>query len=201
MRSTPSPPADLSQLAERIRDGDPSAEEELVRTFGERVKVFVAMRTRDRELARDLAQEVMINVLGALRRGQLREPDRLGAFVYGTARNVVNNQIRTARRDRSEPLDPDVAVATADPAQEFESRQRRDLVRRALSRLKRTDRGILLMTLVDGLKPGEIAGRLGLTAEVVRARKSRALKKVVDRISELSRTRRPDLILLGLRVV
>ena len=60
---------------------------------------------------------------------------------------------------------------------------------RALTGLNRSDKGILLMTLVDGLKPGEIAYRLGLTAEVVRARKSRALKRVIDRVSSLSRTR------------
>jgi len=189
MRSTLSPPGDLARVAERIRDGDPSAEEELVRQFGDRVRVFAGMRTRDREVARDLGQEVMINVLIALRQGQLREPERLAAFVYGTARNVVNNYLRTGRHERSEPLPPDLAAATADPADEFETGQRQDLVRRALARLNRADRGILLLTLVDGLKPGEIAYRLGLTAEVVRARKSRALKKMVDRINELSRRR------------
>jgi DNA-directed RNA polymerase specialized sigma24 family protein len=60
-------------------------------------------------------------------------------------------------------------------------------VRGALARLNRADRGILLLTLVDGLKPAEIASRLGLTAEVVRVRKSRALKKVVDRVSAMTR--------------
>ena len=61
------------------------------------------------------------------------------------------------------------------------------LVRRALGILDPTDRRILLMTLVEGLKPGEIGVRLGLTSEVVRARKSRALKKTIDRVKKLSR--------------
>jgi RNA polymerase sigma-70 factor (ECF subfamily) len=147
------------------------------------------MRLRDRETARDLGQEVMMSVLTALRRGQVREPERLGAFVYGTARNAANNYLRTDRRERSEPLQPDLAAATPNPADELETAQRQDLVRKGLARLNRADRGILLMTLVDGLKPGEIAYRLGLTAEVVRARKSRALKKVIERINQLSRTR------------
>lgn len=188
MPGTHSTPGDLSHVAERIRDGDPAAEDELVRQFSDRVRVFVAMRTRDREVARDLGQEVMMTVLTALRRGQLREADRLGAFVYGTARNVVNNFLRTDRRNRPEPLDPRLAATTADPADEFEAGQRQNLVRRALARLHRADRRILLMTLVDGLKPGEIASRLGLTAEVVRARKSRAVRKIVERVEVLSRT-------------
>jgi RNA polymerase sigma factor (sigma-70 family) len=188
--STPlSPPDDLARVADRIRDGDPAAEEEMVRQFGERVVVFLTMRTRDRELARDLGQDVMIGVLMALRRGQLRESERLGAYVYGTARNVLNNYLRTGRRERLEPLTEDLAAEAPDQAADFEAGQRQTLVRKGLAELNRADRGILLMTLVDGLKPGQIADRLGLTSEVVRARKSRALKRVVERINELSRKR------------
>ena len=189
MRTALSPAEDLARVAHRIRAGDPSAEEELVREFGERLRVFVVMRTRDREAARDLGQENMINVLTALRDGRLRDSERLAAFVYGTARNVVNNYLRTRRDERAGGLLDDVAAATADPAAEFETGQQQGLVRRALARLSRADRGILLLTLVDGLKPGEIAYRLGLTAEVVRARKARALKKVIERVNALSRTR------------
>jgi RNA polymerase sigma-70 factor (ECF subfamily) len=180
---------DLAHVANRIRDGDPSAEEEMVREFGERVRVFLVMRTRDREVARDLGQEVMMSVLTALRRGQLRESERLGAFVYGTARNVFNNYVRTGRRQRAEPLEADVAAEAPDPVDELETGERMTLVRKGLAELNRDDRGILLMTLVDGLKPGEIAYRLGLSSDVVRARKSRALKRVVDRIADLSRKR------------
>ena len=183
------PAPELARIAERIRDGDASAEEELVRQFSDRVRVFVSMRTRDRELARDLGQEIMMHVLTALRRGQLREPERLGGFVYGVARNVLNSHRREGRLEQSEPLGADVAAPIPDPADEFEAVERQALVRRALGRLNQADRSILLMTLVDGLKPGEIAYRLGLTAEVVRARKSRALRRVVERIDELSRKR------------
>ena len=60
-------------------------------------------------------------------------------------------------------------------------------MRRALATLDATDRKILLLTLVEGLKPGEIGARLGLTSEIVRARKSRALKKTIERVKRLSR--------------
>jgi RNA polymerase sigma-70 factor (ECF subfamily) len=189
MTSTLAPAADLVRVAERIREGDPYAEEELVRHFGERVRVFASMRTRDREAARDLGQEVMMSVLTALRQGQLREPERLAAFVYGTARNVVNNFLRSGRQAQTEPLPAEIAAATADPEDELEAGERRNLVRNALRRLNKTDRGVLLLTLVDGLKPGEIAYRLGLTSEAVRARKSRALRRVIERIGDLSRSR------------
>jgi RNA polymerase sigma factor (sigma-70 family) len=187
MSETLSASTDLGDLAHRIREGDPAAEEELVRRFGDRIRVFAAMRTRDRETARDLGQEVMIAVLTALRHGQLRELDRVAAFVYGIARNVVNNHLRSGRARQMEPLAPEMAAETGDPVEDIEAGRRQVLVRGALARLNRADRGILLLTLVDGLKPAEIAFRLGLTAEVVRVRKSRALKKVVDRVNAMTR--------------
>jgi RNA polymerase sigma factor (sigma-70 family) len=189
MSSTLSASSDLARLAQRIRDGDPAAEEELVRQFGERVRVFVAMRLHDRETARDLGQEIMIGVLTALRLGQLREPERLAAFVYGIARNLVNNHVRSGRAHPSEPIGPELPAAPRDPVEELETGRRQELLRGALARLNRAERGILLLTLVDGLKPGEIAYRLGLSAEVVRVRKSRALRKVIERIDELTRKR------------
>jgi RNA polymerase sigma factor (sigma-70 family) len=190
MSSTLSPSADLARVAQRIGEGDQTAEEELVRQFGERVRVFAAVRTHDRETSHDLGQEIMLAALTALRLGQLREPERLAAFVYGIARNVVNNYLRSGRARPAEPLEAEVAAPSRDPADDIETARRQQLLRGALARLSRTDRGILLLTLVDGLKPGEIAYRLGLSAEIVRVRKSRALKKVVDRVNELKRSRR-----------
>jgi RNA polymerase sigma factor (sigma-70 family) len=179
-------PQAQSILAERIRSHQPAAEEELVRLFADRVSVLALARTRDRELARDLTQDVMLAVVLALRNGHLREAERLAAFVYGTARNVINNYLRTrSRAPRIDPLDVEVEAATTpDPVEESE---RADLVRRALAILDATDRQILRLTLTEGLKPGEIAARLGLTSEVIRTRKSRALKKTVERMKRLSR--------------
>jgi DNA-directed RNA polymerase specialized sigma24 family protein len=40
---------------------------------------------------------------------------------------------------------------------------------------------------VEGLKPGEIGVRIGMSGEIVRARKSRALKKTIEHVKKLSR--------------
>ena len=181
-------PQEQSSLAERVRGHEPSAEEELVRLFADRVSVLAFARTRDRELARDLTQDVMLAVVLALRNGHLRETERLAAFVYGTARNVINNYLRARSRvPRIDPLDVELVAAATRP-DPVENSERVGLVRQALRLLDSTDRQILRLTLTEGLKPGEIAARLGLTSEVVRTRKSRALKKTVERMKRLSRT-------------
>ena len=179
-------PQQQSSLAERIRGHEPAAEEELVSLFSDRVRFMVLARTRDPEVARDLAQDVMLAVVRALRGEQLRESERLAGFVYGTARNVLNNYLRTrSRLPKEDPIDD--ALHLAQPAERVDNSERMGLVRRALAFLGSTDRRILLLTLVEGLKPGQIGAQLGMTSEVVRARKSRALKKTIERVKRLSR--------------
>src|SRR5205823_5491058 len=107
---------------------------------------------------------------------------------HGTARNLINNQLRIeGQKPQLEPLPEDLAHAGF--AQHLEDDERARLVHHALAEVGEQDRKILLMTLVEGRKPGEIATALGLTSEVVRTRKLRAVKKVTDLIRrKLSRT-------------
>jgi RNA polymerase sigma-70 factor (ECF subfamily) len=172
---------DLRGLVERIAAGDPAADAELAHRFDQRIQVMMTVRTRDRETARDLAQESMIAALGALRKNQLREPERLAGFVYGIARNVLNNYFR---RRRAQPPAVELTEESASflPEDDLESGERERALRQGLGQLEADDRAILVMTLVDDLKPGEIARRLGLSSEVVRTRKSRALKRLTEHV-------------------
>ena len=179
-------PEEQSTLVERIRAGEPSAEEELVRIFRDRVTFFALARTRDPEAARDLTQDVMLGVVRALRSGHLRDAERLAAFVHGTTRNLINGYLRARSRLREDPIDAALDVPAL-AEQSGQDHERNVLVRRALRALTPSDHKILWLTLVEGLKPGEIAARLGLTSEVVRARKARAIKKTRERIKRLSR--------------
>ena len=172
---------ELRNLAERIRQGDTSAESELVHEFTQRIFVMAAVRTHDRELGRDLVQDILLAVIVALRKGQLQDPDKLAAFVHGTARNLINNRLRHESQQPPMEVLPD-DLAQGGVAAHLEDPERVRLVHQALESLGPEDRRILHMTLVEGSKPGEIAVTLGLTAEVVRTRKVRAVKKVADLI-------------------
>jgi RNA polymerase sigma factor (sigma-70 family) len=173
-------PAEQRSLVDRVRQGDTLAEEAIVLRFDRRIRALAVNRTRDREVARDLAQETLIQVLSALRGGQLRDAEKLGAFIFGIARNVINNYLRSrGRQPAEEPID-DLQIPGAEEDSAFADRMA--LVRRAMQRLDATDRRIMSMTLLEGWKPGEIATTMGLSVDVVRARKSRALKKITDRV-------------------
>jgi len=172
-------PERQSLLAARILAGERHAENELAHVFERQVLRLMRARTRDVEAARDLTQDTLLAVLLALRAGQLREGEKLAAYVQGTARNILNRFFRSRMR-MPVPLSAELAVG--DSERDLVSAERTRLLFASLASVSRTDRQIVYWSLVDGLTPGEIADRLGMSAEVVRCRKCRALKRIAERL-------------------
>ena len=167
-----------SAIVRRAIDGDAFAEEELIHHFARGLLSHLTRRLRDREAARELADDVLMAMVRALREGRLHDPERLAGFVYGTARNLTNNYLRTRHgRPQLEPLDP--MLAMPDTGEQLEQHERLARVRDCLDGLGHLERQIVLMT-IEGLKPGKIAAHLGLSGDVVRARKSRAMRKLAS---------------------
>lgn len=172
-------------LVGRIQSGDQAAEDELVRLYKRPVLAIATTRTGDREAARDLAQEVLMAVLQAARKGQVRESDKLAAFIQGTARNLINNYFRSRGRLAECSLELVTAAAT-DPVEEQEAAERGRILRQELQRYSALDQQILLFSLVDGHSLAEVAKRLKMSHEAVRARKSRLVKKITKKFRGMS---------------
>jgi RNA polymerase sigma-70 factor (ECF subfamily) len=164
-------------LAEQVRQGDRRSEDELVARYAGRVLAMAIARTLDRESSREIADDVMMAVVAALRRGAVRDTTRLGAFVHGTAVNTINNHLRRlGRGPRMVALDD----SWPGPVGEDDGSHDIDVahVHRCLERLSAADRDVLTLSLVEGLKPAEIAARCGRSAEATRQQKSRALLRL-----------------------
>ncbi len=167
-------------LAERVRCGDAEAEAEIVRYFHPRVRAMASEQLRGSDAAADIAQDVIASVIQALRSRAVREPGRLPAFVIGVARNLIHNYRRKRARTREVLDDPPERAADYDLELASAERERRMLVRTLFKALTEIDRQILLLTLVQGLNPREIAPVVGLSAEAVRTRKSRAVQAIAE---------------------
>jgi len=112
----------------------------------------------------------------------VRDTERLGAFIHGTAINLINNFLRSrSRRPRSEELPEDLPLPDATDVLERDCD--RELLQRSFARLEPGDREVLSLTLVDGLDPEDIARRIGLSGAAVRQRKSRALKRLREALA------------------
>lgn len=169
-------------MLDLILVGDRAAEEEFARQFHPRLLAMACARLHEPDLARDIAQDAVMEALQSLRRGMLREPEKLAAFVHGVGRNLINQHFRRAAGSPPvRELPADLPAVMPDPAE----RERRDLVAREIERLDDIDRRILTMTLVEGAKPGAIAAALGLDGGVVRQRKLRATRRISERLSQM----------------
>ena len=171
-------PEHADDLPERIRSGERLAESELVDRFYRGVFAMAVVRTRDPETARDVAQNVMMAVLRALRAGRLRKASSLPGYIAATARNQINYHFRHQVHRTLDTMGPLRDTEPSDPEQSAQETERRRLAMRAIAHLGKSEQEILRLTLIEGLKPGEIALRLGLKPEVVRKRKSRAIRRV-----------------------
>lgn len=168
-----------ARLIRAIAQGDHDAEQEFAERYMAPVRAMLMARLRDPDLAGDLKQDVMIEALCALRRGQVQDPEKLSQFVLGIARNCLNNYFRTSRRVTAVEL-PEELPDLSDNAGRREQMEQEQCALRAIESLDQIDRVILQMTLVDGLKPGAIADQLRLNPDVVRQRKLRATRRVTE---------------------
>lgn len=174
-------PLDPEHLADRVRQGDTDAEEELVRCYGPRLLRLLRLWTRDDDAAREILNDSLFTVVRALRDGRVREPRFLASFIWGTARNLTRTFRRArGRRPVHEELVPESAAY--DPRLELDEADRRAQMRDAIARLEPTDRAILEMALVGKENLAEIGERLGLSHDAARARKSRALKRLAEQM-------------------
>ena len=199
MDSSWSPDAamDNDRLVRAIQDGDREAERAFAARYLRPVKAMLLARSRNPDLAADLLQDVMIDAICALRRGQLREPQKLSSFVIGIARNRLNNHYRSTVRQPESLEFPDLLPDSSSHAQKLEEQERENLAMNAISSLDPLDKKILQMTLIDGLKPGIIAQRLSLNPDVVRQRKLRATRRVIDFVRRQSQTESSNHIVVG----
>ena len=91
-------PVEDALLARRIAaSSDPDAEAALCRRLLPRIRAYGLRHLGQPADAADLAQQVMVVVIEALRANRVKEPDRLAAFVMGTCRNTMLDWRKGAR--------------------------------------------------------------------------------------------------------
>lgn len=142
--SQPSRPSSPRELAVRIRAGEQNAEAELVERYSRGVSIIIARIARDSSLIDDLCQETFRLVLEKVRRGELREPEKLSGFVCGVARNLATEHVRQPQR--TQPLEPNSPLPDPkqDPLDQLLVQEQIEAVRQVLQEMKeKRDREIL----------------------------------------------------------
>lgn len=165
------------ELAARISAagpvGDPSAEDELCRRFSRRIHLYGLRHLRDEASAADLVQQVLMLTIEKLRAGQVREPQRIGSFVLGTARMVAHQRRRQANKQDELPqrLGPEFASRFV-PADPLDSAR----LEACMARLPARERSVVMLTYYGDQDAGQIANALGTSAGNVRVIRHRAVR-------------------------
>lgn len=158
-------PSDADLVA-RIAGGDPRAEEEMVRRFSRAVRVILGQLLRGSPEAEDLFQDTFCLALEKIRRGEVRDPDRVSSFVASLARNVAINHFRLRTRRRTDQDSEAVErIVSAAPAQMHQvmATERSTLVRRLIRELPADrDRQLLLRFYLADHDKSAICRDLGL---------------------------------------
>jgi len=173
------------QLADKIQRGERAAEEQFVLRYRDRIFAVALAKLGNYDAAEDVTQETLVAVLEALREGKVHEPEKLGAFACGTARNLANNHLRSERRHPVEQ-EGELASSGHNPEERLGRHEEGRLVGKVIEGLEPVDQKILLWSLFDGLNSDEIGRRLGLKSSNVRQRKRRALERVRRQVVKMS---------------
>lgn len=97
----PAERTDPAVLVKRIQGGDRTGEDELVHRYSRGIAIIIRRVARDPSTTEDLCQETFRLVLEKVRRGDVREPEKLSGFICSLARNLAIAHVR-----RPQPLQP-----------------------------------------------------------------------------------------------
>lgn len=164
------PAAVPGDLVRRIQAGDRAAESELVERYGEGLAFLLRRWARDRDAASDLYQETFRLALEKIRRGEVRDPDRLSAFLRSLAKNLsidyYRRQSRRGDREASIEETGELPLPDPEPGQlgKLLRQEKIGLVRRLLSELSlERDREILIRFYLHEEDKERIREDLGLS--------------------------------------
>ena len=172
-------------LADRARDGEVAAYEELVRRYQELAFRVAWLIVRDRGEAQDAVQEAFVKAYHAMPRFRPGAPFR--PWICRIVANEARNRGRSGRRRESLVL----RVAAADPGGAAPSPEAAALSRteaeslsHALGSLRDEDRLVVAYRYLFELSEAETAEALGVPPGTVKSRLSRALTKLRTRLVE-----------------
>lgn len=172
-------------LVHGIRAGDESAFAVLYDRYFQRIYNFSYTRLRNRADAEEATQDTFTAVFRSIE--AFRGSASLLSWVYGIARNTVNNQIRRARaheqrveRAQAEVGTPALGVDDYSPEESLSYQRCARAVEQALTSVTSWQAEVFVLRHFENLPIQEIADRMDRSNDAVRSSLYRVKRLVVD---------------------
>ncbi len=169
------PPAERSdaQVVRDVLDGDRDAYRLLVRRYGDALHAHALGMVGSQDVSADLVQDALVT--GYRKLASLRDPDRVGAWLFRILANRARDHIRSARRrEVSSHVLPEIPGNRRDPEEEASDAEVHGRVQRALERLTPEQREAFVLKHVEGRSYEEIAAVMDLSVAALKMRVYRA---------------------------
>jgi len=177
--------ADEPLLIARLRAGEPSAFEQLVRSTSGRLLATARRLLRNEEDARDAVQNAFIRAFQSL--SKFREESRISTWLHRILVNEALMKLRSRPKAEEESIDALLPTFIADGHQTrdtvdwtetadaaLEREETAELVRSKIDELPESYRTILVMHDLEEMSNAEIAEALGISTNLVKVRLHRA---------------------------
>ena len=174
--------AQMSDVIERFRAGDPDAVREIYREHAGAVHTVARSIVHDRELAADVVQQTFVK---AWRAARTFEGNRqLAPWLYSIARHTAIDMVRSESKPTRGGHAPETDVGIEPDT--FERTWERFEVRRAIDALPAGEREVVRLSHLEGHTHEAIAERLGIPVGTVKSRSGRAHKRLATALAHLT---------------
>jgi RNA polymerase sigma factor (sigma-70 family) len=130
--------------------------------------------------AEDVVQDVILHIFD---RADIGAPiENLSAYIYQSLRNRVVDLLRKRKDILS--LSEAILASSMDTADEYEKRELQEKIYQAMDYLNDEERAVVIATEFDGGSFRELSDAWGVPIGTLLARKSRALKKIRQKLTE-----------------
>jgi RNA polymerase sigma-70 factor (ECF subfamily) len=167
-------------VVEAARHGDAGALAKICERLYPRIYRYVSYKVNDLRDAEDLAGEVFVRMLGAIK----EQKGDLEAWLFRIAGNVVTDHYRRRAVRSGEMELPEEVAGGNDPEAAVERKLDSERLRKGLEALTEEQRETVILRFVMGYGHGEVAARMGRSAGAVRALQFRALAALRDALEK-----------------
>jgi RNA polymerase sigma-70 factor (ECF subfamily) len=182
---------DEKSLTDKIVLGDTESENRLFLHFKERIEFLVRARMRNKVSAedqQDIISEAKQAILLSLRKGGF-DPSKgkpLEAYIAGIVSNIVAMYFRNLSKEKpTADIDSYHSIESPDnPLKEILNSEKKEKLRRALSKLDNKYQEVLLLRVYDELSIEEIANKIGIEKRRVSERINYALKLILKELKK-----------------
>ncbi|HKQ05071.1 MAG TPA: sigma-70 family RNA polymerase sigma factor [Blastocatellia bacterium] len=165
----------------RVMAGDADAETELVERYKDGIAIIIGRVVRNDAVTDDLSQETFRIVLEKIRRGEVRDPERLSGFICSVAENLALDYVRRLRRKVNQEEIGEAEQIRDPRADQFAAllqKERGAIVRQVIDELKvERDREVLFRYYIAEEDKERICADLKLSSRQFNSVRFRALNR------------------------